>query len=91
MILRDCLIALVSGALVEGTSVIWVHYSERGNAAKTAMCSAVIATAQVLGIGESIRDARVAVLFVLGYSAGTYLAVAVKRRWLSREPSSGAA
>lgn len=68
-------IAFASGFAIETACVYWVHFSERGRALPTALCSVVIGTAQVAGIGESIRDWRVGVAFVAGYGLGTYTAV----------------
>ena len=69
------LITFLSGFLIECACVFWVHYSERGLAAKTAFFSMIVGTAQVLGIGESIRDPWCGVAFVAGYGAGTFLTV----------------
>ena len=40
----------------------------------------------VLGIGESVRDLRLAPFFVLGYGTGFYVAVKLKARLQSRPP-----
>ena len=69
------LIAFTSGAAYEGLSVIWVHQATHGSARATAVVSALQAAAQVVGIGESVRDWRIAPLFVLGYGAGAWAAM----------------
>jgi hypothetical protein len=69
------LLALASGFAIETACVYWVHYSERNRALPTSLCSMLIGAAQVLGIGESIKDWRLGALFVLGYGLGTYTAV----------------
>jgi hypothetical protein len=71
-------VTFASGFAIECACVFWVHYSERGRAASTALCSMLIAGAQVLGIGSAVRDFRFAPAFVLGYGAGTYCAVKLK-------------
>jgi hypothetical protein len=71
------LVAFTSGAAYEGLSVIWVHQATHGSAWATALVSALQAVAQVAGIGEAVRDWRVAPLFVLGYGAGAYAAMVV--------------
>jgi hypothetical protein len=70
--------AFASGFVIETACVFWVHFSERNKALPTALCSMAIGCAQVLGIGESIRDWRVAACFVLGYGVGTFTAVKFK-------------
>lgn len=79
-----CLLVFLSGALIECACVFWVHFSERGRAGATALCSMSIALAEVFGIGESIRHGLVTVAYVLGYGLGTYGAVRWKERMLAR-------
>jgi len=74
------IVAFMSGFVIETACVYWVHFSERNRAMPTALCSMAIGLAQVLGIGESIQDWRVAVCFILGYGLGTYSAVKRKAR-----------
>lgn len=71
------LVAFASGAAYEGCSVVWVHQATHGSALATAVVSAVQAAAQVAGIGESVRDWRVAPLFVFGYGVGAYVAMRI--------------
>lgn len=72
------LIALISGALFEFGCVYWVHYSERSQAFKASIWSMIVATTTVVGIGESIKDKRVAIAYIIGYGIGTYLAITFK-------------
>jgi len=72
--------AFLSGFVIETACVFWVHFSERGKALPTALCSMAVGCAQVLGIGQSIQDWKVAPGFVLGYGVGTYMAVWYKSR-----------
>ena len=72
---RPFVIALVSGAAFEGCSVFWVRLAVHGSPMQTALVSCVQALAQILGIGESVRDWRVAPFFVAGYGIGAYLAM----------------
>lgn len=74
------IVAFVGGFVIETMCVFWVHYSERERATATALCSMSIAIAQVLGLGEAVRDAWAAPFYVAGFGAGTYLAVRFKRR-----------
>ena len=74
-ILRPLVFALASGMTYEALSVVWVHRATTGSAWATAVVSGLQALAMVVGVGESVRDWRVAPAFVLGYSAGAYLAM----------------
>lgn len=77
MILASCLAAFAAGAFVDGTAVFWVHFSERGRAIPTGAVAMLQAIAQVVGIGESVRDWATAPFFVVGYGLGAAVAV----RW----------
>jgi len=87
-VLTEALSALAAGFTIETACVYWVHFSERGRAGPTALCSMAIGAAQVLGIGESIRDWRVGFCFVLGYGAGTFTAVCLKSRKPAAAPAA---
>ncbi len=79
-LLLACLTTFLCGALYEAGCVYWVHFAESGKPIATAICSMVVASAQVLGIGESVHDVRTAAPFIAGYGVGTYLAVVLKSR-----------
>lgn len=68
-------LVFLSGAAVEATAVFWVHYSEDGRPFVAGAFSMLQATAMVFGIGEAVRDRYAAPAFVLGYGAGTALAI----------------
>jgi hypothetical protein len=70
-------LTFLSGAAVEATAVFWVHYSSHGQAFAAGAFSMLQAMAMVFGIGESVRDRYAAPAFVLGYGAGTAVAVAL--------------
>jgi hypothetical protein len=73
--LRSLVVAFAGGAIYEACSVVWVHAATGGSAWQTALVSALQALASVAGIGESVRDWRVAPFFVGGYGLGAYLAM----------------
>ena len=79
-ILVNAVIAFLGGAVYEAGCVFWVHYSESGRPYATALVSMLCATAQVAGIGESVRDLRIAPFFIIGYGVGTFFAVKLKDR-----------
>lgn len=87
--LTAILLTFVAGFLIEGCCVFWVHYAERGQPAKTAIFSAIVGAAQVLGIGESIRDVWASLAFVAGYALGTYVTVRFLKARLGRSPPDG--
>lgn len=87
--LLHALITLVSGAVYEASCVVWVHYSERGRAIATACVSMLIALAQIIGIGESVHDWKLAPFFIFGYGAGTYVAVRVKKWIIMQDKTDG--
>ena len=70
----------LAGAAYEAACVGWVHYSEKGRPISTALFSMALALAQVVGVGESVKDWHMAPFFVLGYAAGSFCAVEFKRR-----------
>lgn len=76
----EYLTAFLAGLFLEGTAVFWTHYSERGKALIAASFSSAQALALVLGIGESVHDLKRAPFFVLGYGAGSYVAIKLKTR-----------
>ena len=80
----DCLVAFAGGAVYEAGCVGWVHFSERGLPMVTALFSMLCATAQVAGIGESVKSLVAAPFFVVGYGVGTFVAVECKRRFAAR-------
>ena len=65
----------LSGFLYEIGCVGWVHYAQQKNALACAVASVFIATCSLLGIGESIKDRRLAPFFVAGFASGSYVAV----------------
>lgn len=73
------LLSFASGAINEAVAVFWVHHSERGHALKTGICSAIQATALVVGIGEAVHDWHYGPTFIFGYSLGATLAVYLKK------------
>lgn len=81
------LLTFLAGFTIECACVFWVHFSERGAAARTAFFSMCIGSAQVLGIGESIHDPKAGVAFVLGYGVGTYVTVRFVKRSLPKAPT----
>jgi hypothetical protein len=83
MFIADAFFTFAGGAGYEIGCVLWVHYSERGDAAKTALWAAVLASCQVCGVAESVHDWRFAPFFVAGYAFGSFVGVKWKRAMVS--------
>ena len=80
---RACGLAFTAGAIIESACVCWVHFSERGFALYTALCSMLIAIAQVSGLSEALlsRHKRAASsAYVLGFGVGTFTTVYLKTK-----------
>ncbi len=71
----DFLVAFTSGFLYEACSVLWVHQATNGTPLRTAMWSGLQALMLLLGIGESVRDKRASLFFIVGYAMGAYEAM----------------
>lgn len=81
--IRTALLAFIAGAVIESACVCWVHFSERGFALYTALCSMLIAVAQVSGLSEALlsKHKRLAsATYVLGFGVGTFTTVYFKTR-----------
>lgn len=80
---RTVCLAFLAGAIIESACVCWVHFSERGFALYTALCSMLIATAQVTGLSEALlsKHKRAASFaYVLGFGVGTFSTVYLKTK-----------
>jgi hypothetical protein len=74
------LLTFLAGVIIEASNVLWVHASERGRVVPVVSLSMLVATAEVLGIGESIHSPGHGVCFVSGFGVGAYIAVRWKER-----------
>lgn len=69
------ILVFFSGAIYELACVFWVHFSEKGKPYHTAVWSMIVAGCQIVGIGESIKDMKVAPFFIIGYGVGSFIGV----------------
>lgn len=76
-----CLITFLTGVVFEAACVGWTHFTEKGKALPAALLAALIATTNIFGFGESIKDWRVAPFFILGYAVGTFMAIKFKTKY----------
>ena len=81
-----CLITFLTGVVFEAACVGWTHYAEKGRALPAALLAALIATTNIIGFGESIKDWRVAPFFILGYAIGTFSAIKLKNKYSKTQP-----
>lgn len=75
------LITFLTGVVFEAACVGWTHYIEKGKVLPGTLLAAVIATTNIFGFGESIKDRRVAPFFILGYAVGAFIAIKFKTRY----------
>lgn len=84
------LVTFVCGALYEITSVYWVISTEKLRPLHAAFWSFLQALVMLTGIGESIKDIKVGIAFVFGYSIGSAVGILIeKRRARSRPDGAG--
>lgn len=75
----------VFGGLVEVFNVLWVHFSERGAAARTGLTTIVIKGLDLYVVLHVVDTRALAVACVAGHAVGAALAVRVKTWWLLRQ------
>lgn len=80
-----CLLTFLTGAIFEAACVGWVHFSEKGKSLQSALFAVIIASSNIFGLGESIKDWRIAPFFILGYAFGTFMAVEIKSFYAKRK------
>lgn len=75
------LLAFCAGAIIESACVLWVHFAGQDRAISTAICSMLVAIAQISGLSEALmsKHKRAASLaYVIGFGTGTYVAVSLQ-------------
>lgn len=81
------LITFICGLVYEVTSVYWVLSTEKLQPIKAALCGLIQVLVMLTGIGESIKDVRVAACYAIGYSLGSAVGILIeKRRIRSNQP-----
>ncbi len=80
MIILYAILTFLAGFTIDTAYIYSIHFSERNQAFKTAMCAMIMGGCQVFGIGESIHNPYMAALYVLGFGVGTYSAVKRKAK-----------
>lgn len=81
--IRAVLFAFLAGAIFESACVCWVHFSERGLALYTALCSIVVGTAQVSGLNEALLSTHkgwASAAYALGLGTGAFATVYLKAK-----------
>jgi hypothetical protein len=69
----------VAAFALEFSGVFWVHFSERNQVARLALCSALQACA-LLALLECVSVPE-RLVFVVGYATGAVVGLKCKRRW----------
>jgi len=78
------LLTFICGAAYECGCVFWVHYSEKGNSKLSAVWSMFNALVTCIGLGEALHQPLFIIVYMLGFGAGTYLAVSIKSYLLNK-------
>lgn len=68
-------LTFISGAIVEGVCAKWVQAVAERKAAQAAILSMVWAVALLTGISEALHRGVPAITWVIGYGAGSFVAV----------------
>lgn len=76
----NLLLVFICGLLYEVTSTYWLFASEQLRPVRAGLWSMLQAVVMLTGIAESIRDLESACVFVVGYSLGSMVGVAIEKR-----------
>lgn len=79
------LLTFFCGAAYECGCVFWVHYSEKNEIWKAVVWSCFNALVTVIGLGEALNKPLFIAAYVVGFGVGTWLAIKIKARWMSKE------
>lgn len=77
------LLTFLSGAACECGCAFWVHFAEGHQAAYAVGFSMFNAAVTVIGVEAFLKRRLFAFAYVLGFGAGTWIAVEVIARWWS--------
>lgn len=80
MIVLYAMLTFLAGFTIDTAYIYSIHFSERNQAFRTAICAMIMGICQVFGIGKSIDNPYLALLYVLGFGVGTYTAVKRKSK-----------
>lgn len=64
-----------AAALCDACLTAWTLFAAIRDAAACAVLSMLVAACSVLGIGESLKDSRYALFYVVGFGVGSYVTV----------------
>jgi hypothetical protein len=78
-------LTFLCGAAYELACVFWVHHCEAGRSWPAVGWSCFAALVTVIGLGEAIHRPPFIAAYVLGFGAGTWLALRVKTRTYTRQ------
>jgi hypothetical protein len=75
------LLTFLCGAAYECSCVFWVYYSEKNKVVPSVIWSCFAALVTVIGLGEAIHRPLFIAAYTIGFGAGTWLAIQIKKRW----------
>lgn len=81
MLIWALLLTFFCGAAYELACVFWVHYSEKNRSMPAVFWSCFAALVTVIGLGEALHRPPFIAAYVLGFGAGTWLAIQIKKRY----------
>jgi len=67
------------GALYESCCVFWVHFAEKLKAGNAAFWSMLVCVVTIAGTEQFLQNGWNKVAYVLGFGAGTYAAIFIKK------------
>jgi hypothetical protein len=78
-VLFQLVLTFLCGAAYEWGCVFWVQHSEAGRAGRAALWSMFVALVTAVGVEQFLKGYAHVAAYVLGYGAGTYVAISLKR------------
>lgn len=75
-------LTFLAGFIIDTAYIYSIHFSERHQPLYTAICAMIMGVCQIFGIGKSINNKYMALLYILGFGVGTYTAVKIKSKKL---------
>lgn len=79
------LLTFFCGAAFECGCVFWVHYSEQNKITPAVAWSCFNALVTVIGLGEALHRPAFIAAYVLGFGAGTWIAIHIKKKLLEKD------
>ncbi len=76
----SCAVTFLAAAVTDALLLWWFTLSARGQRGRAAVLSMVLAMTALMGFGEALSGFWPGVTYVLGYGAGTWIAITLNRK-----------